>query len=268
MKEQIKILETSLQPNIMTCRVEGPVAVLAVLSDIHQGLNNRDYFKRTVDNLLKLGDMCKVVIGGDSTNTVTKHSKGDVLEESLVGDKQILELVEDIRPLYESGQLLGIISGNHGNRAYNDAYITPEMMTASLLGDRSLYKGEFGIVYYNVNKNCYVHHILHKHKRTKNYYDYFNADVTWFEHFHEPYAVPKVAIEHNKYTKKPIAKQVWELHQSSFQVNPTYLKASGIRPSLSGFWVAEMTGNDKDKRVTPYMGDTYFDLMERGLANA
>ena len=26
-------------------------------------------------------------------------------------------------------------------------------------------------------------------------------------------------------------------------------------------------GNDKDKRVTPYMGDTYFDLMERGLAN-
>ena len=84
----------------------------------------------------------------------------------------------------------------------------------------SLYKGEFGLLYFNVNKNCYVHHILHKNRKTKNYYDYFNADVTWFEHFHEPSAVPKVAIEHNKYTKKPIVKEVWELRQSSFQTFP------------------------------------------------
>ena len=261
----VKALEDSFKPHIITCRIDADYGQLAVLSDVHEGLNNRQYLKRTVDNLLKLGPNCKVILGGDSTNTTTKHSKGNVLEETLVGDEQVYALVEDIRPLKESGQLLGIIGGNHGARAYNDAYISVEQMTAALLGDRSLFKGEFGLVYFNVRKNCFVHHILHKNRKAKNYYDYFNADVTWFEHFHEPSATPKVAIEHNKYNKKPIVKEVWELRQSSFQTYPEYIKASGIRPNLSGFWIAEMNGDDHNKKVTPFMGDTYFALRERGL---
>ena len=43
------------------------------------------------------------------------------------------------------------------------------------------------------------------------------------------------------------------------------VKASGIRPSLSGFWIAEMSGDEHNKKVTPFMGDTYFDLRKRGL---
>jgi hypothetical protein len=260
-----KALAETFLPHIMKCRLDSEYGQLAVLSDVHEGLNNRKYLQQTVKNLLELGENCKVILGGDSTNTTTKHSKGSVLEETLVGDEQVYALVEDIRPLYESGQLLGVIGGNHGARAYNDAYISVEQMICALLGNRSLYKGEFGLLYFNVNKNCYVHHILHKNRKTKNYYDYFNADVTWFEHFHEPSAVPKVAIEHNKYTKKPIVKEVWELRQSSFQIFPNYLKASGIRPSLSGFWIAEMSGDEHNKKVTPFMGDTYFDLRKRGL---
>lgn len=188
---KIKSLEDSYKPHIVTCRLNTDYAQLAVLSDVHEGLNNRAYLKQTVNNLLNLGSNCKVILGGDSTNTTTKHSKGSVLEESLVGDEQVYALVEDIQPLYDSGQLIGVIGGNHGARAYNDAYISVEQMICALLGDRSLYKGEY----------CYVHHILHKNRRTKNYYDYFNADVTWFEHFHEPSATPKIAIEHNKYSK-------------------------------------------------------------------
>lgn len=261
----VKSLEDSYKPHIITCRLNTDYAQLAVLSDVHEGLNNRAYLKQTVKNLLNLGPDCKVILGGDSTNTTTKHSKGSVLEESLVGDEQVYALVEDIQPLYESGQLIGVIGGNHGARAYNDAYISVEQMICALLGDRTLYKGEFGLVYFNVNKNCYVHHILHKNRRTKNYYDYFNADVTWFEHFHEPSATPKIAIEHNKYSKKPIVKEVWELRQSSFQTYPSYIKASGIRPNLSGFWIAEMTGDERNKKVTPFIGDTYFELRGRGL---
>ncbi|EKU78740.1 hypothetical protein [Veillonella seminalis] len=260
MIESIKALEDAYLPHIIECRVNAPYASLAVLSDIHQGLNNRSYLQRNIENLLKLGENCKVIIGGDSTNTTTKHSKGDVLEEWAVGDNQILALADDIKPLYETGQLIGILSGNHGDRAYNDAYISPEMMVASLLGDRDIYKGGFGIVYFNVNKNCYVHHILHKNKKARNYYDYFNADCTWFEHYHEPSAVPKIAIEHNKYVKRPTVKQVWELRQSSFQVFPQYAKNSGFRPRLAGYWIAEMTGDDKNKKVTPFMNDTYFDI--------
>lgn len=91
--------------------------------------------------LLNSGDRCKVILGGDSTNTTTKNSKGNVLEEWCSGSEQIYTLVDDMRPLYESGQLIGIIEGNHPKRAYNEAYITIEEMIASLLGDKSLYKG-------------------------------------------------------------------------------------------------------------------------------
>lgn len=261
---KIKSLNDSYEKHIMQVRVDGNKAALAVLSDVHEGLNNRRQLQEAVDMLLHLGPNCKVILGGDSTNTTTRNSKGNVLEEWASGDEQVYAIVDDLKPLYESGQLIGITAGNHGARAYNDAFINVEMMIASLLGDRSLYKGEFGVVYFNVNKNCYVHHILHKHKKAKNHYDYFNADVTWYEHFHEPYAVPKLVIEHNKYVKKPVAKEIWELHQGSFQVYPDYCKASGIRPTIGGFYIAEMSGNEHQRQVIPYLDHQLHSLIERG----
>lgn len=264
LQQKLDSLTQEFKDNIITCRVEGDKGALVVLSDIHQGLNNRAYLQRTVDMLLKLGSNCKVIIGGDSTNTTTKHSKGDVLEEWAVGDKQVYALIDDIKPLYESKQLLGIISGNHNQRAYNDAYITIESMIACLLGDRSLYKGVTGVVYFNVNKNCYVHNILHKHRRTKHFYDYFNADVTWYEHFHELQATPKIIIDHNRYAKKVIPKVCWELKQGSFQTYPNYCKTSGIRPTLGGYWVCEMTGDVKNKMVIPYVDHVMYEMIERG----
>ena len=217
-----------------------------------------------MDFLLDLGPRCKVVLGGDATNTTTRTSKGNVLEEWASGEEQILTLADDIRPLKDSGQLVAITSGNHPNRMYNDVFVNPEMMIASILGDRTLYIGEMGIIYFNVNNNLYVHYILHRHRKTEGYYDYFNADVTWLEHFHAPKAVPSVIIEHNKYQKKPIAKQVWSLWQGSFQEYPNYSKASGNRPLLTGYWLCEMTGNDKKKEVTPYLDHTYRGMIEGG----
>ena len=65
----------------MQVRVDADKGALAVLSDVHEGLNNRKQLQEAVDMLIKLGPNCKVVLGGDSTNTTTKNSKGNVLEE-------------------------------------------------------------------------------------------------------------------------------------------------------------------------------------------
>ena len=70
----VKALESMFVPHIIKCRVESEYAQLAVLSDVHEGLNNRKYLQQTVNNLIKLGNNCKVILGGDSTNTTTKHS--------------------------------------------------------------------------------------------------------------------------------------------------------------------------------------------------
>jgi hypothetical protein len=262
--KQLDLLTKSFEDNIIKCRVSGDRGALAVLSDVHQGLNDRKYLQDTVKFLLSLGDRCKVILGGDSTNTTTKNSKGNVLEEWCSGSEQIYTLVDDMRPLYESGQLIGIIEGNHPKRAYNEAYITIEEMIASLLGDKSLYKGSMGVVYFNVNDNLYVHQILHKHRSVEGAYDYFSADVNWYEHKHKPMTRPRVRIEHNKFVKKPVAKQVWDIYQSSFQVFPDYAKSSGYKPSVSGYYICEMTGDRHNRMATPYFDSDYINLIKSG----
>lgn len=251
-------------PHVMKVRVNEDKAVLVILSDIHQGANCRKYLQESVEFLQSLGPKCKVLIGGDSTNTTTKNSKGNVLEEWGHGDEQIFTLVDDLKPLQESGQLIGIIAGNHPRRVYDETFITIEMMIASLLGDRSLYKGDQGIVYFNVNKNLYIYNVLHKHRRTEGYYDYFQADVTVMEHDHKPMAKPKIIVEHNKFSKTPVVKQAWEVYQSSFQFYPEYAQAQGYRPQFPGFFMMEMGGDTHDRYVTPFLDSTYRKMIENG----
>jgi len=264
LSDKIRMMKDTYTRHIMKCRVDADIGRLAVLSDIHEGLNDRQYLQDSVQFLLKLGNTCKVVIGGDCTNTTTKNSKGNVLEEWGSGDEQILALVDDIRPLYESGQLLGIIQGNHTQRAFNDAYITIEMMIATLLGDRNLYKGSMGIVYFNVNKNLYVHQIIHKHSVTMGAYDFFNADVSWYEHKHKPMARNKLIIEHNKYEKHPMPKECWDLFQSSFQTYPDYAKSASYRPSIPSYFICEMSGIKNDHSVVPYLDHDLARMIDRG----
>ncbi len=79
------------------------------------------------------------------------------------GDEQGA-LVDDLKPLYERStywcHCLVIMVHVHIMKLF----INVEMMIASLLGDRSLYKGEFGVVYflmYQKIKECTSY--LHKH---------------------------------------------------------------------------------------------------------
>ena len=260
----VDTITEAYRPHVIRTRVDGDRAALAVLSDIHQGLNERKLLKDSVDFLLSLGERCKVIIGGDATNTTTRNSKGVVIEEWASGSKQILELVEDIKPLYESGQLIGILSGNHPQRVYNETFITIEMMIASILGDRSLYKGSMGLVYFNVNKNLYVHHIIHKHRSTEGAYDYFAADANWYEHKHKPMVRPKVMIEHNKYAKVPVAKECWDIYQPSFQAFPDYAKANGYKPSIPGYFICEMSGDVHNRYLTPYLNSAYEGMVNNG----
>lgn len=261
-KEQL--LANDYVPHIIEVRVNAPRAGLAVLSDIHQGLNNRKLLKESVDFLLGLGPNVKVIVGGDCTNSNTRHSKGNPIEEWASGDKQITYLVEDIKPLFESGQLVGILGGNHPDRIFQETFINLEMMVACLLGDRELYKGSQGICYFNVNKILYTHYIMHKASRKEHGYDYFNADVTWTEHFHKPSCKPKVIVDHNKFAKKPVVKECWDIYNGSFQLNPNYAKQSGFRPYLPGFFVVEMGGESRS--ITPFIDHQLADLITRGYS--
>ena len=66
-----------------------------------------------------------VGIGGDAGNGATKLGKSDVTEEWSIGDKQVYELAEILKPYAD--RVLYIIEGNHwAGRRKHDVYFTPE----------------------------------------------------------------------------------------------------------------------------------------------
>ena len=105
---------------------------------------------------------------------------------------------------------------------------------------------------------------MHKGNRKEHGYDYFNADVTWMEHFHKPSAKPKIVVEHNKYAKKPMVKECWDIYNGSFQLNPNYAKQAGFRPYLPGFFITEMGGEHRS--ITPFLDHQLSDLITRGYS--
>ena len=246
MNEKFLFVENALLPHVVTHRIDADWAHFSVWSDIHQGLNCRWLLQKAIQTVLNIKNYY-IWIGGDSTNSNTKNSKGIITEEWASGDKQIITLAEDLKPLYDAGRILGISRGNHTDRVYNDTYIVPEIMLACLLGNKELYKGHIGLLYFNVKKNLYIHYITHKNFKQKDYYDFVAADYIWREHFHAMEARPKLILEHNRIVKKPIVKRVWDIQNGSFQVLPEYAKANGYKFLLPGYYVANMNGDDQNR---------------------
>lgn len=244
MKTREEILANDLTNHVVTKRFESDTAYLTVLSDIHQGLNDRKQLQQLVEFLSSIDNMA-VIIGGDSTNNNCRMSKGSVLEEWCSGLDQTKTLAKDLSPLMGQGKIIAITSGNHPKRVYNETFIKPEMMLACFLGDEDLYKGPMCFAYINVYKNSYVHHIQHTGSVRKHFYDFYGADFSWQEHRHVPTFVEKVIVEHNMYNKKPIVKKCFDIMNGSLQLMPEYAMEAGYRPYLPGYFIAEMGGNEQ-----------------------
>lgn len=260
-----KLLEDELIKHVVQHRIFAPFAFHVNLADLHWGLNDIDLVKAAVEMILSVQGMT-CTLGGDSMNFITKTSKGNLLEEDVSGDKQLLQLAEVLKPLVTEGRLLGIIEGNHPARAKEAVYVSPEAILAHLLGKPDLYKGELLILYYNVNKNCYVHFVQHKCGKGQEKFTWMSADVVWREHVHDHRAEHRFTIEHNKYLpqKRPIVKQTFEIYSGSFQIYPGYSKASGYRPLIPGCMIAEMSGGVNKWKIRAWRDEDLIHAISRG----
>lgn len=210
MKRKEDIIFEDLRKHIVTFRTDEEVAYFTNLSDIHWGLCNRELFIETFNYLMSIPNMY-VGIGGDAGNGATKLSKSDVTEEWSIGDRQVYELAEIMKPYAD--RILYIIDGNHwAGRRKHDSYFTPELMLATLIGKPEIYMAEFCFLYFNVGSNCYIHFVQHQAPKRDGVWDWINATVIWREHHHQRYKKERVVIEHNKFTKEPrpeITYEVW-----------------------------------------------------------
>ena len=241
-----EILSSKLDKNIFQKRIESNRAFIVTLSDLHIGMGDKGYIKSIIDFIVSVPNMY-VVIGGDCVNNTTRTSKGCVLEEYATGQEQINLAVEYLKPLVENSRIVAICGGgNHEKRSYEDCYISIPQMIATLLGIPNLYTSDIAIGYINVGKVCYMYGVIHKHSKTKNFYDHMNMDILILEHTHELNVREKLVFDHNKYAKKTNLKTVYEVDNGSALALPSYAKFSGYRSLPIGCYIAELDGTKRD----------------------
>lgn len=258
-KEQY--IQEELKNNIAVFRTDADVAYFVNLCDIHYGYCNKELFERTFKWLMSIPNLY-IGIGGDVGNGATKLGKSDVAEEWCVGDEQIYEMAEILKPYAD--RVLFIIEGNHlAGRRKHDSYFTPEKMLATLIGRPEIYREEMCFLYFNVGKNCYVHFAQHVSPKREGVWDWVNADVTWREHHHQRYKKERVVIEHNKFEKIPTVKISYEVWGGTFQVYPSYAKEHGYRVGIPGCYVCEMHNDTHKKSLYLWTDEEFKRIMSK-----
>lgn len=259
-KEQI--VSARLQEHVFSTRIDSDKVFLVVLSDVHEGMNHRDYFRDIIKFILSIPN-CYVILGGDSINATGKGSKGNTTEETLSGDAQIYALVEDLKPLVADNRILAIAEdGNHNGRIYDSVYISPNKMIAVLLGIPTLYTGDMCLGFINVNKVCYTISVIHKNKKTQNYYEFARTDLLYREHWHILKSEPKLCYEWNKYSKSVSAISTYDIYNGSFLNVPAYGMKSGYRPQFMGTFFTELDGTKR--RIQPWLDNDLYHAISNG----
>lgn len=238
-----------LQQHLFTFRANTDKIFIVVLSDIHEGLNDRTYFKSILEFILSIPN-CYVIIGGDSINSTTKSSKGNLVEEWCSGDKQIYELIDDLKPLVENNRIIAIgENGNHNDRIYNETYISVNKMISILLNIPDKYTGNMCIGMINVNKCCYTISVVHRNRKTQNYYEYQRVDILIKEHWHELRYETKTVFDFNKTAKTVSLIPIYEIYNGSFLNLPDYAMKAGYRPQFMGTHFIELSGIEKNINI-------------------
>lgn len=263
MLDKEKILSDNINQHVFNFRVDVDKAFIVVLSDIHEGINNRGYFKEIIDFILNI-DNCYVIIGGDSINSTTKTSKGNTTEEWCSGDEQIYKLVEDLRPLVENGRIIAIgEDGNHNSRIYNDTYISPNKMIAVLLGIPDKYTGNMCLGILDIGNISYTLSVVHKNKKSNNYYEFSRTDILVREHFHDLKFETKTCYEWNKYNKSIKVISTYDIYNGSFLNSPDYAKKANYRPQFMGSYFILLDG--KKRHIQPIVDTDLKYIINNGF---
>lgn len=92
---------------------------IIVLSDLHYGnpYCSIRHFQRTID-FIKNNDNCYCFLNGDLLESVTKQSKGDIYTQKITPQGQRDDVIDILKPI--KNKVLGITTGNHEQRIYNE----------------------------------------------------------------------------------------------------------------------------------------------------
>lgn len=121
---------------------------MMVVSDVHYGnkYHDKDMFPKYMNQALKDKDMY-ILTNGDLIECATKRSLG--LEDQVIPVMdQVEDMIKILEPFAKQGRIIGLINGNHENRAMKEASIDVSRFIANSLDVRHL--GIGAILYINV----------------------------------------------------------------------------------------------------------------------
>lgn len=239
----------SINQHLFKKQINADNATVVVLSDIHYGANNEQYFDEVLDFLKRIN--AYIIIGGDAINGVTANSKGKLQDEWIQDkDEQITQLAEKLKPFVQDGKILAIgEEGNHASRATDSVYISPNKVLAVLLGDKNLYTGSMCLGMINVNKVCYTISIMHNSRKQRDYYEYLRSDITIHEHLHSMHYEKRAVLSWNKIAKAVSVIPVYDVWNGSFINIPEYSKKANYRPTFMGSYCFRLSGKKRDIQI-------------------
>lgn len=174
-------------------RVKGNRGTLVCFSDVHIGHQTHDEakfeaalkFAREEDaSIFLMGDICEMSI-------ITGSAAGQkIVEQRLVPTEQILKVARYFKPFADKGRIVGVLRGNHEQRALRDAMLDVSELIADQLG--APYLGVGGYVRLRVGSRDYTIAAHHGRSHGANQFKeldkladlYRDADVVMAGHTH------------------------------------------------------------------------------------
>lgn len=120
--------------NRVVLPVVNGIAKLIPWGDVHLGAKtcNVDKAKKTLEYCLK--NKIPLLGMGDMIEYATRYSVGSgVYEQVLSPQEQIDEMIEWLKPLAKAGLIIGLLMGNHENRAMKDSGVDLTKMMCDVL---------------------------------------------------------------------------------------------------------------------------------------
>ena len=122
------------------------------IADVHLGSqeHNQQKFLKVV-KMINDDPVGYCVLVGDLCDTALKNSKSDIYSASMTIMDQLATAAEQLRPLAETGKILGMVGGNHEKRISREVGLDASFIIAEKLGIADLYRPAMCFIQIKIN---------------------------------------------------------------------------------------------------------------------
>lgn len=249
---------------VVRIKVNRDSVPIVPVGDAHVGSSTFDEaaFDRTIQWII---DKKAIWLGmGDLIEIANKTSPGaGVFEQVLQPQKQIDLIIDKLKPIADS--CIGLIKGNHEERAFKNTGIDPTQIIANQLDVPYCGWELFGIVSTDRKSNKIAYTIYAAHTNTsnktsglalnwmENNFGWINADIRFRGHSHDMgFDCGKEVYSIDPYNMTVNSRVQYDVMTGHYMGRPnSYIASRGAKPKPVGTVACWLNMNSRDRKVWP-----------------